>query len=89
MAKVLICIVCVGLLAAAMLQLRQQKLELSHQLNTLHAQIEQVQIKLWNQQLQIAISTAPNTIQRTIKQYDMTLVSGNPTLAEDHDADAE
>lgn len=86
MAKLLICIVCAGLLAATMLQLRQQRLETAHQLNKLHDEIEQVQIKLWNQQLQIATCTAPNAIPQTIRQYKLTLVPGNPALAAE-DAD--
>ncbi len=90
MAKLLICIVCAGALAAVMLQLRQQRLELAHQLNKLHEDIEHVQIQLWNQQLQIATCTAPNAIQQTVKQYEMTLVPGNPAVAaEDNSADAE
>ncbi len=90
MAKLLICILCAGLLAAVMLQLRQQRLELAHQLNKLHGEIELVQIKLWNQQLQIATCTAPNAIAQTVKQYEMTLVPGSPSvIAEDHSADAE
>ena len=91
MLKVLICLVCGLALAAVMLQLRQQKLELAHQCHQLHSKIEQTQIKLWNQQLQIAIYTSPSAIKQTVEQHDLTLVPSQPYVPADpsQDPDAE
>ena len=61
-----------------MLQLRQQRLELNHQANRLHNQIEAQQAKLWNQQLQIAVYTAPNAISQTVGEHDLKLVPQSP-----------
>ena len=66
MLKLLLCISCAITLAVVMLQLRQQRLELSHQNNVLHNRIESQQAKLWSQQLQIGVATAPNAIKQTI-----------------------
>jgi hypothetical protein len=63
-----------------MLQLRQQRLELAYQCTKLHNQIGTAQIKLWNQQLQIATYTTPNAIQQTVKQYDLSLVPSKPFM---------
>src|SRR3989440_8647407 len=81
MVKLLICIFCGLLLAVVMLQLRQQHLELSHQCNQVHTQIESQQAKLWNQQLQIAVYTAPNAIQKTVGQQQLKLVPRSPLPA--------
>lgn len=66
MLKLLLCLVCALAVALAMLQLRQQELEFKHQAADLQKQIESRQGKLWNQQLQIAIHTAPNALTHTI-----------------------
>ena len=36
------------------------------------------QAKLWSQQLQIAVYTAPNAIQQTVKSHDLKMVSQSP-----------
>ena len=79
MLKLLICIACSAVLGAVMLQLRQQRLEMNFQTNRLHNRIEQSQSKLWNQQLQIAVYTAPNAISRTVGEKDLKLVPQSPT----------
>jgi cell division protein FtsL len=61
------------LVSVFLLQLRQQHLELNHQTNQLHNQIEAQQARLWNQQLQIATYTAPNAIQKTVGDHNLQL----------------
>src|SRR2546423_5747567 len=81
MLKLLLCLSSAMLLAVLMLQLRQQKLELNHQANRLHSQIESQQAKLWNQQLQIAVYTAPNAIEKTVGAHQLKLVPQSPLPA--------
>ncbi len=81
MLKLLLCLTSAMLLAVVMLQLRQQKLELNHQANKLHNQIEAQQAKLWNQQLQIAVYTAPNAISQTVGAHELKLVPQSPLPA--------
>jgi cell division protein FtsL len=78
MLKLLLCLVCGLLLAVIMLQLRQQRLELNYQANQIHNQIEAQQAKLWNQQLQIAVYTAPNAISQTVDQQSLKMVPSTP-----------
>jgi hypothetical protein len=80
MLKLLLCIVCGTALAFAVLQLRQQRMELLHQCSTLHSEMEEIQLKLWNQQLRIASSTAPLAIRQTMQNYELTLVPSNPDM---------
>jgi len=82
MLKLLLCIFCSALLGALLLQLRQQRLELNFQTNRLHNQIEQSQAKLWNQQLQIAVYTAPNAISETVGKRDLKMVPQAPLPAQ-------
>jgi hypothetical protein len=80
MLKLLLCIICSTAMAVAVLQLRQQRMELLHQCSNLHGELEEIQIKLWNQQLQVASSTAPMAIRQTVKNYEMTLVPSNSSI---------
>ena len=78
MLKLTICLGCAVALAVMMLHLRQQRLELNHQANRLHKQIENQQAKLWSQQLDIAVYTAPNAISQTVGSHEMYLVPQTP-----------
>jgi hypothetical protein len=78
MLKLILCLFSSVLLGVLMLQLRQQRLELNHQSNKLHNQIEAHQAKLWNQQLQIAVYTAPNAISHTVGAHELKLVPQSP-----------
>src|SRR2546425_12960113 len=78
MLKLFLCLFSAVLIAVLMLHLRQQRLELNHQANKLHNQIESQQARLWNQQLQIAVYTAPNAISKTVGEKDLKLVPQSP-----------
>jgi cell division protein FtsL len=73
MLKLLLSLAAFAVIAGAMLHLREQKREFGFQINQLHAQIEARQASLWNQQLQIAIYTAPNAIARTVGVQDLKM----------------
>jgi cell division protein FtsL len=95
MLKLLLCLATGMFLAVLMLHLRQQKLELNHEVNQLHNRIESQQARLWNQQLQIAVFTAPNAITHTVDTHDLKMVPRSPLPAKTanwidaRDADAE
>ena len=78
MLKLLLCVLSAAVLAALVLQLRQQRQELGYQNSRLYDQIKDQQAKLWNQQLQIAICTAPNAITRTVNTHDLKMVPQAP-----------
>jgi cell division protein FtsL len=78
MLKILLTLVFTMLIAVALLQLRHQRLELNYQTNKLHDEIRQSQAKLWNQQLQIAIYTAPNAISKTVGDENLNMVPASP-----------
>jgi cell division protein FtsL len=82
MLKLLLCLVLCVTLAVVMLQIRQQRLELNYQTNRLHNQIRKSQAKLWNQQLQIAIYTAPNAISKTVGERELNMVPITPLPAQ-------
>ncbi|HEV8291236.1 MAG TPA: hypothetical protein VGP94_04915 [Tepidisphaeraceae bacterium] len=74
MMKLLICLACGMVMAVVMLQLRQQELELRHQAAELQLKIQRHQAKLWQQQLEIAVYTAPNAVTKTIQEQNLKLV---------------
>ena len=78
MIKLLLCVLSAAILAALVLQLRQQRQELGFQNSRLHDQIKGQQARLWNQQLQIAVYTAPNAIRQTVSNHDLKMVPQAP-----------
>lgn len=78
MIKLLICTLTAAVLAACVLQLRQQRLQVNYQMAELHEQIRDQQSRLWNQQLQIASFTAPNAITQTIDTHNLRMVPQAP-----------
>jgi hypothetical protein len=78
MLKLLICIFSAFAIAVVVLQLRTERREIAFQANSLHGKIESHQSKLWNQQLQIAMYTAPNAITHTVGQHDLKMVPATP-----------
>ncbi|MGA3068187.1 MAG: hypothetical protein ABSF29_15190 [Tepidisphaeraceae bacterium] len=94
MLKLLLCLFAGVFIGAILLELREQHLNLTYQANELHNQIQASQAQLWNQQLSIAVVTAPNAIAETMKDQDLKLT--NPTATtlkrawiEDPDAAAQ
>jgi hypothetical protein len=79
MVKILLCLFTATAVAVGLLQLRQQRLNLSYQTIRLHNELQVEQARLWNQQLQIAVATAPNAMQQTMAQQDIHFVApGTP-----------
>jgi hypothetical protein len=76
--KLLLCLICGAVIGATVLQLRQQHMELSHQNAELTDEIRSHQARLWDQQVQIAIYTAPNAIQKTVDANSLRLTPQSP-----------
>jgi cell division protein FtsL len=83
MLKLLICLFAATLMSVCVLELRQQRLEVSREANQIHAAIEASQARLWSQQLQIAIYTAPNAIAKTVGVDDLQLTP-QPAVGTSH-----
>jgi len=79
MLKLMLCLLCGVLTGALLLQLRQQHLHLEYETNRLHNQIEATQAQLWNQQLSIAVCTAPNALTAAARGQDLKLTAATPT----------
>jgi 6-phosphogluconate dehydrogenase (decarboxylating) len=79
MLKLLLCLLAGSAIGTVLLELRQQHLNLSYQTNELHNRIQATQAQLWNQQMNIAIGTAPNAIAQTLMQQGTKMT--NPTVS--------
>jgi uncharacterized protein YcfL len=80
MLKLLLCLLCGSATAIALLELREQRLSLTFEANKLHNQIEASQAQLWNQQMSIAVATAPNALAASAKGKDLKLTPGDAAL---------
>jgi hypothetical protein len=94
MLKLLLCIFCATITATVLLELRQQRLNLTFQNDELHNRIQATQAQLWNQQLSIAVCTAPNALAAQMKGQAVKLTNPTSTVGkrawvDDPDADAE
>jgi putative intracellular protease/amidase len=78
MFKLLLCLLCAVLTGTLLLQLRQQHLHLTFETNQIHNQIEATQAQLWNQQLSIAVCTAPNALAATAVDENLKLSASPP-----------
>ncbi len=63
-AKCLLILAGLLLTGIALLQLRQQRLELEHRTALLHRDLQKSQAQLWRQQLAIATYTSPQVVQQ-------------------------
>jgi uncharacterized membrane-anchored protein YhcB (DUF1043 family) len=81
MLKLLLTLLLSTAIGVLLLQLRQQRMEINYQTNQLHRQLESAQIKLWNQQLQIATYTAPNAVFNTVNTDGLKMVPRIPPPA--------
>jgi cell division protein FtsL len=78
MLKLLTCLIAAIAVGVALLQTRQQHLEINYQINKLHNRIESQQAKLWNQQLQIAIHAGNTTLAKSLDTRSLNLVPATP-----------
>ena len=79
MLKLLSCILCAFLATGVLLHLRHQRMEINYRINQAHRRLQDLQVQLWNQQLQVAIYTAPNAIEHTVGTHKMALVPATST----------
>jgi cell division protein FtsL len=80
MLKLVLCLICGTATAVAMLELREQHLNLTFRTDKLHNQIESSQAQLWNQQLSIAVATAPNALVAEAKGRDLKLTGSKSPI---------
>ena len=66
MLKLLLCLAAAFAVAGCLLMLRQQRLELGHDVNRLHRELQSAQVELWRQQVAVAARTGPEAIGRTV-----------------------
>ncbi|HZZ41907.1 MAG TPA: hypothetical protein VFE58_03155 [Tepidisphaeraceae bacterium] len=83
MLKLLTCLCAAIAIGVAMLQTRQQHLEINYQINKLHNQIESQQSKLWSQQLQIAVYAGTPTVAKSLQANAIKMVPSTPLESQD------
>ena len=82
--RLLLAIVCVGVLGATLLSLRQQRLVMMHEMAGLHAQIDRDRKATWRDQSVIAEATHPAALREALSRRALVTVP-LPSL----DADAQ
>jgi len=65
-AKLLTALVCVVLIGAAVFNLRQQRLELMHEVTDLHRQMNKDRQATWDSQVRIAELTRPDALHESL-----------------------
>ena len=78
MLKLLLCLVATFVIAAVLLNLRHERMEINYRINQSHRHLQTLQTELWNQQLHMAIATSPAAVEKTVGQHRMSLVPATP-----------
>jgi cell division protein FtsL len=78
MLKLLLCLFATVITAVCLVELRQQRLEMTHDIDKLHSQIETRQSRLWNQQVVIAADTTPKAVEKAVGSHDLKLSKIDP-----------
>jgi hypothetical protein len=83
MLKLLLCIVGAFAIAAVLLHLRHEKMEINYRINQAHRRLQTLQSELWNQQLQMSFATAPAAVEKSVGQHKLKLVPAAPLAQTD------
>lgn len=85
-AKLLTALVLAVLVGAAIFNLRQQRLELMHEITVLHRQMNQDRQATWDTQVRIASQTNPQALQDALTRAGLTMEPAVTYHAIDPDA---
>ena len=80
MIRLLLCLAAALAVAVGLLLLRQQRLQVRHECNVLHARILDAQRELWRQQLRVAVETVPDALRRAAERQ-ASAVPGDAEVA--------
>ena len=83
MLKLLLCLTSAFLIAGVLLHLRHERMEINYRINQAHRRLQDLQVELWNQQLQMAIATAPAAVEKAVGRYRMNLIPATPVVRAD------
>ena len=72
-AKLSILILALTLTAVALLSLRQERLQLTHEIALAHRRIDQMRLALWQTQSKVARLTQPQALRQAIAQCNLQL----------------
>ena len=76
--KGLLLIICATVIAATLVVLRQQRLEHSHAMTSLHRRMDDARQRVWNLQADIAEHLEPRRLQDAIMRVDLPLETTMP-----------
>lgn len=72
-AKLLTALVLAVLIGAAIFNLRQQRLELMHEITVLHRQMDRDRQATWDAQVRIASQTSPEALREALVRAGLTM----------------
>lgn len=75
--KILAIILLMTLLGLQLLNMRQQRLEIMHDMAGLHRQLDRTRQKMWQSQVAIAVQIEPSRLRAAIERTDLHL---DPTV---------
>lgn len=72
-AKLLTALVCVVVIGAGVFNLRQQRLELMHEITDLHRQMNRDRQTTWDAQVRIAEHTQPEALEEALQRSGLSM----------------
>lgn len=83
MLKLLLCLLATFVIAGVLLHLRHERMEINYRINQAHRRLQDLQVELWNQQLQMAIATSPAAVEKAVGSHRLKLVPASPLAKTD------
>lgn len=76
--KLVGCLLCSVLTAGVLLHLRHERMEINYRINQAHRRLQDLQVELWNQQLQMGIATSPTAVEKAVGRQKLPLTQTAP-----------
>ena len=71
--RLLVAIICAAAIGLGLLALRQQRLEMMHEMTQLHGQMDDIRTDIWKKQVQISEKTDPQSLKEANQRANLTL----------------
>ncbi|WP_432799411.1 hypothetical protein [Poriferisphaera sp. WC338] len=77
--RLLVAIICAAAIGIGLLALRQQRLEMMHEMTRLHSEMDVIRRDIWEKQVKIAEKTDPQSLKEASARANLVLEPATPS----------
>ena len=79
--KLVGCLLCTVLIAGVLLHLRHERVEINYRINQAHHRLQELQVEMWNQQVQMAYATSTAAVEKSVGRHKLPMAAAGPAQA--------